>query len=179
MCTASEWSLMKILKKITTGIDAISEWAGKTVMVLILGIILVILYEVIIRDVFTGATIWSHETSLILFSFYFLIGGAYALKYGAHVNMDFIYSRLSRRGKAILDLSTFVLFLIFCIVVIWIGGQDAWQSIAIMERSGSSWRVPKYWFKVPIPLGAFLLFLQGLSKLIRDFHMARTGEEIK
>lgn len=170
---------MQTLKKITKGIDAISEWTGKTVMVLILGITLVILYEVVVRDVFAGANIWSHETSLILFSFYFLIGGAYALKYEAHVNMDFIYSRLSRRGKAILDLSTFVLFLVFCIVVIWIGGQEAWQSIAIMERSGSSWRVPKYWFKIPIPIGASLLFLQGLSKLIRDFHLARTGEDIE
>jgi TRAP-type mannitol/chloroaromatic compound transport system permease small subunit len=170
---------VQILKRITRSIDTISEWTGQIAMFLILGITFVVLYEVVSRDAFAHGTIWSNETSLILFSFYFLLGGAYALRYGAHVNMDAIYSRLSPRKKAILDLSTFVLFLVFCLVVVWIGGQDAWQSIEIMERSGSVWRVPKYWFKVPIPIGAFLLLLQGLAKLIRDIHIARTGKELE
>ena len=51
-------------------------------------------------------------------------------------------------------------------------------SISRMETSNSYWGPPLYPFKAMIPIGAFMLAMQGLTKFIRDFVRATTGREI-
>ncbi len=48
------------------------------------------------------------------------------------------------------------------------GGSLAWESLSIWEHSNSAWGPPLYPVKLMIPVGAFLLLLQGVAKLIRD-----------
>ena len=45
--------------------------------------------------------------------------------------------------------------------------------------SFTDWAPPYYPVKFMMPLGGFLLFLQGIVWLIRDIHMAATGREMK
>ncbi|MBW1709799.1 MAG: ABC transporter substrate-binding protein, partial [Deltaproteobacteria bacterium] len=49
------------------------------------------------------------------------------------------------------------------------GGSLAWDSLSRFEHSQSAWNPPLYPVKLMIPLGALLLMLQGLAKLILDF----------
>ena len=44
------------------------------------------------------------EVQWYLFSLVFLLGAAYVLKQGEHVRVDILYARLSRKGKAWIDL---------------------------------------------------------------------------
>jgi TRAP-type mannitol/chloroaromatic compound transport system permease small subunit len=47
------------------------------------------------------------------------------------------------------------------------------------ELSFTDWQPPYYPVKFMMPLGGFLLLLQGIVWLIRDIHMAATGREMK
>jgi TRAP-type mannitol/chloroaromatic compound transport system permease small subunit len=93
-------------------------------------------------------------------------------------NAPTVFSRLSTRARAIVDICTFVLFLLFCGMMLVYGGSLAWESLSIWERSNSAWGVPLYPAKMMIPIGAFLLLLQGFAKLIRDILTLLTDTQL-
>lgn len=104
-----------------------------------------------------------------------MLGGAYTLLHGSHVKMDVLYVRLSTRGRAILDIVTFAVFLFFVVILIWKSGHMAVKSFEIMEKTESAWG-PIIWpARITITVGAFLLLLQGMAKFIRDIITATGG----
>jgi len=169
---------MKILSRILHAVDQTSEWTGKVVSFLILPVILFVCFDVIMRYVFNMPTKWADELAYLLYGTLWIIGGAYALKNESHVKMEIIYQRFSPRGRAILDLITAPLFFLFVVILLWKGGQFAWSSIERMQTSNSYWGPPLYPVKTMIPIGAFLILMQGLTKFIRDFFRATTGREV-
>ncbi len=154
-------------------INNISEWSGKLLFLVPWAITAVIVFEITLRSIFGKPTIWAHETSVMIFGAYSILAGAYALRYRAHVNMDLFYGRLSPRGKAILDMATFTLFLVFCGILLWQGAEFAWRSIGLQEVSVSYWRPPIWPVKCTIAIGAFLILLQGIGKFASDLLTAR------
>jgi TRAP-type mannitol/chloroaromatic compound transport system permease small subunit len=160
-------------------VDRINEWTGQVLMWLPWMITAIIVWEIAGRYLFNKPTIWAHEMSLMAFGALSMVGGAYAQKYRAHVNMDLFYAHLSAKGKAILDLVTFPFFLIFCGIILWKGGEFAWRSIIMWEHSMSNWE-PLIWpIKLTIPIGALLLILQGLSNLISDLAKVYSRKGVK
>jgi TRAP-type mannitol/chloroaromatic compound transport system permease small subunit len=92
--------------------------------------------------------------------------------------VDVLYVRLSPRARAVLDLITWLLFYFFCGVMLWQGSQAGWKSFLRMERASTVWE-PYIWpVKLCIPLAAFLMLLQGLTKTINDLFLAVTGREL-
>jgi len=169
----------KKLGSVCHSIDVLNSWAGKIVSWLVVGMIVVLLYEVVLRYCFNSPTIWAHETSQLMFGAYIIVLGAYTHFCKAHVSMDIFYTRWSLRTRAILDVSTFIFFLFFCGVILWYGADYAANSVAYLEQSHSSWGPPIWEVKLLIPIGAFLFLLQGLAKFIRDLTIATTGKELE
>ncbi len=162
-------SLVRMINRIVEGSGRILMWFPWVVM----GIII---WEIILRYFLGLPTIWAHELSLMVFGAVSILGGAYAHKYRAHVNMDLFYSRLSRRGRLILDIVTFPFFLIFCGILLWKGWDFAWRSVLSWEYSQSNW-APLIWpIKLTIPLGALLIILQAISNLLADIAEFSSGK---
>ena len=160
-------------------IDNISEWTGKVFSFTIFLLISIVVYEVVSRRVFMEPTIWVHETSAFLFGVYFILGGAYTLLLRAHVNMDILYNRFPPRMKPIVDVLGSAFLFLFCGALLWKGTELAWRSLIVGELTSSAWQPPLYPMKIAIAVGAFLIVLQGLAKLIRDLVTAvRGGAEI-
>jgi TRAP-type mannitol/chloroaromatic compound transport system permease small subunit len=109
---------------------------------------------------------------------YVALGGAYALLHKAHVNADIIYSRLSVRGRSIVDLVTATLFFIFTIMLLVFAIPDAKQTIGGLHFSFKLFNPLNWPEMLFIAIGIILLFLQGLAKFIRDFMIAITGKEV-
>lgn len=168
---------MRVLGKVFHIIDMISEWSGKLVSFLMLPLIAFIVYDVLMRYVFNAPTDWAHELSYLMFGTIWVIGGAFALQQKAHVRMEIIYNRLPLRRRAIIDLITAPLFFVFIGILLWKGWDLAWSSVLRLEHSNSFWSPPIYPVKMMIPLGAFLLLLQGVVRFIRDAITATTGRE--
>lgn len=168
---------MGIIDKCLHVIDAISEWTGKAVSFFIFLLALIVGYEVVARYVFKSPTLWVHEISVMLFGTFIIIGGAYTALKGGHVNMDLVHKALGTRTRALLDILTFTLTLVFLSALLWKGGGAAWKSVRTLEHASTQWAPPLYPFRVMLPLGAALLLLQSIAKLIRDFRTLITGKE--
>jgi TRAP-type mannitol/chloroaromatic compound transport system permease small subunit len=166
---------MKFLLKT---IDTINEWTGKVLSFLIIPIIAILVHITLTRYVFEGSTTWSSQITLFLTGPYFILGGAYALLHGGHVNMDVVYRLFSPRVRVILDLFTSILFFIFCGVFFWMSVGYSWDSLALLENTGSPLYMPLYPVKLIIPVAPFLLFLQGLRNFILNINTAIRGKTL-
>lgn len=165
-------------------IDEISEKSGRALYWLTLGMVAVGAFNAIARymDRYTGLGLSSNmwiELQWYLFSLVFLLGAAYTLKYDDHVRVDVLYSQLSRRGKAWINLLGTTLFLLpFCGVVLWMSIPFVSNSWAILEASSDPGGLPRYPIKTVIPLALLLVMLQGVSLMIREVAVLR-GVEVE
>lgn len=134
-------------------------------------------FEVVARYVFNSPTNWVHESAFLLFGMQYMIAGAYAYRGESHVRVDLVYSHLSRRGKAICDVIGSVFFFIFIGVMLWTGWTFASQAMQAHEVSFTEWGI-QYWpVKLMIPIGAVLMLLVGIARLIKDVHTVITASE--
>lgn len=158
-------------------IDYLNDKVGSAVCLMILAMMLILVWEVIMRYGFNAPTFWAHESSQYFFGAHFIIGGAYALRWGSHVNVEVLYGRLTPRAGAILDLFTWSLFYLFCGFLLWRGGEAAWLSVSRWEHSYSVWAPPFWPLRLTIPLAAILILLQGVTKTVKDIYTAITGRK--
>jgi TRAP-type mannitol/chloroaromatic compound transport system permease small subunit len=154
--------------RVTDVIDGLSTRIGEYVAYWAVIAVFVYYYEVLARYVFNSPTNWVHESMFLMFGMQYMLSGAYAYREDQHVRVDVIYTRFSPRGKAIADIVTSVFFFIFILTMVWTGWRFAADAINNSETSFTEWGV-QYWpVKLMIPIGAGLLALQGVSKLIKD-----------
>lgn len=170
---------MGMVDKLLHIIDSISEWTGKTVSFGIFLLALIVGYEVAARYLFKSPTLWVHEVSVMFFGTFIIIGGAYTALTGMHVNMDLVHNALSPRIRALVDVLTFFIALPFLGVLLWVGGKSAWKSVMVLEHASTQWGPPIYPFRIMLPLGALLLLLQLVAKLIRDLRILFSRKETK
>ncbi|MBW1887035.1 MAG: TRAP transporter small permease subunit [Deltaproteobacteria bacterium] len=159
---------MKILRAVVDGIDWINEWIGRIFKFLLIPLLVVSMYEVIARYLFNSPTVWAAQILSLIFVALVVIGGGHVLRQDGHVRMDVFYGRLSPRGRAISDLCTFIVFLIFTTLLAWQTIDMAMESVKIREASWSAFKGPIYPKKIALALGVCLLWLQGIVKLTKD-----------
>jgi TRAP-type mannitol/chloroaromatic compound transport system permease small subunit len=108
------------------------------------------------------------ELQWYLFASFFLIGAGYTLLRNEHVRIDIIYSRLSPRTRAWIDLLGGAFFLLPIALLIMVLGWPVFtESLALHETSPSANGLLRWPVKLMIPLGFFLLALQGISETIK------------
>lgn len=169
---------MNFLTGFILTVEKMNDRMGKVVAFLVYPTMLVLVYEVIMRYAFGRPTIWAHETSCMLYGAHFILGGAYALRHNAFVNVEVFYVRFPKRTKAILDLFTWTMFYAFVGVMLWKSAPWAWESLQVNEFSDSTWG-PLLWpIKWTIPFAAVFMLLQGMTKTIKDLHLVFTGREL-
>ena len=161
---------MSFLLQISRLIDAVSELIGKLAMWLILAATLISTGNALIRKIFgTSSNAWL-EIQWYLFAAVFMLGGGYAFLRNAHVRIDFISSKFTDRTRNWIDIGGILIFLFpLCYMMVTLGWPlfvNAYVSGEMSSNSGGLIRWPVY---ALIPLGFALLFLQGVSELIKRF----------
>jgi TRAP-type mannitol/chloroaromatic compound transport system permease small subunit/heme exporter protein D len=162
---------MHMHTRFTDAIDKLNTRVGEFVAYWGVIAVFAYYYEVIARYVFNSPTNWVHESMFLMFGMSYMFSGAYGYHADQHVRVDVFYTKWSPRGKAIADIITSVFFFIFICTMTYTGWIFAWSAYnpgSFGERSFTEWAV-QYWpVKMTIPIGAGLLLLQGISKLIKD-----------
>ena len=131
-----------------------------------------ILYEVIMRYAFNRPTIWVHDISQFLFGATYMLGAGYTLLRRGHVNMDMLYVRFTRKGKALADVVAGLLVFLFLGVLTWQSGMMAWESVLFKERLIQSvYEPPLYPIKIIFFIGCVLFLLQVAAQWVRDVIM--------
>lgn len=158
------------------GVDAITRFVGRCAMYLIFAIIGVLFYSIFSKS-FANPAIWTLEMAQFLMVAYFLLGGAYALQQGEHVRMDLFYSRWSPHTRAIVDLCTVGLLLVYLGFLLYGGLSSTLYALEYNETSYSAWSPRMAPIKVIMCLGVLLMLLQVLATFFKDLATAR-GETL-
>ncbi len=159
---------LTVHSRVTDLVDRVNGMAGNFVAYWSAIAVFVYYYEVLARYVFNSPTNWAHESMFLMFGMQYLIAGGYCLREDAHVRVDVLYMHFSTRMKAFVDVLTSVFFFIFVLTLLFTGWTFFMDAFEIREVSFTEWAI-QYWpVKFALPLGAALLFLQGLARLSKD-----------
>ena len=159
-------------------IDKFTELASYLFVLVIIPLVLANVVEVFMRYVLRAPTVWALDVTTMSYASLFMLGAALALLKGAHVRTDMLWEKFSDRTKGMIDsLAALVLFLPTMAVLFFISIDDFFHAVSIDERSSSGAWTPIIWpLRGVIPLAAFMLFLQGISELLKSLWAWRTGE---
>jgi TRAP-type mannitol/chloroaromatic compound transport system permease small subunit len=150
-------------------IDSISEWSGRIVMFLMVPMILVTIYDVVLRYLFRSPTAWAYEISWMTYAAFFILGGAYTLLENGHINVDIVYNKFPEKVRLYLRaLFLLILLLPFVFFILRYSIPWALHSTMVLERAEHTlWRPYSFPVKWTLPIGFFLLALQGISEFLR------------
>ncbi len=156
------------LLKISGLVDTLNEWVGKLIMWLILAAVLISTGNAVMRKAFDIGSNAYLEIQWYLFAAVFMLGSGYVFLKNAHVRIDFISTKLSKRSNTIIDILGIVLFTIPLSIILinlsWPVFERAWTSGEMSQNAGGLIRWP---VMLLIPLGFSLLALQAASELIK------------
>jgi len=134
-------------------------------------------YNVIMRYAVAEPIAGEFDVSMYLYSFHFLLGGAWVLLHRSNVRVDVIIGRWSPRARAIHELVFYIIFFFAFVAVMCIWGtKAAYTTCSIGERSHQTpWEPYLCPLKVMMVVAFASLFLQGIVKFIRHIGYARAG----
>lgn len=159
---------MNALLSFSRLIDAINIKIGHAVSWLILIAVIICSGNALVRYIFhVGSNAWL-EIQWYLFGAVFLLAASYTLRRNEHVRIDVVVGRFSKRTQVWIDMLGFVLFLLpITILILYDAIPFAWQSIQSQEMSSNAGGLIVWPAKLLVPVGFFLLGLQGISELIK------------
>jgi len=181
-------------RPITAIIDIINYRAGQIIALLMVPLILVVVLEVISRNSFAilqdagfenlartlglGPTLWVYDTSRMISGVLFMAAAGYGLMRGVHIRADFLYRNWSAKTQATVDASLYLLFFMPSMIFFTIIASEFWW---LAFSRGETMQVDSAWgpilwpARLAMPVGAFLLMLQGIPEIFRAFH--KMGKE--
>ena len=157
------------MQKLLLFVDRMSTWVGQAFSWLIVGLTLLISWEVFSRYALGHPHAWAFDAMIMLYGTLFMMAGAYTLAKNGHVRGDVLYGFFPPRLQAGLDLTLYLLFFIPGVVAfLWAGYYYAGESWAIREGSNITADGPPYYpFKTVIPVAGAFLLVQGIVEIIR------------
>jgi len=163
-----------MLGKIAKAIDTLSEKQGDISSLLGIPLLLVVIYEVIMRYVFDAPTTWGFELTTFIYGIHYMLGLSYSDVLGGHVKVDVFTMQLPARGQALMGLLTGLIFFLPVMVplTIW-AWKFAWISIVGRELNSTSWAPPIYPIKALMALAFTFLLLQGIANILQNIQVLR------
>lgn len=166
-------------KPLAALIDGLTDKIGSAIRWLALVMVLVGAGTAILRYSARGLKLSLNltpatEVQWYLFSLIFLLGAAYGLNHDVHVRVDVLYERLSKKGRALIDLVGTIVFLIpFSLVMLYVSWPAVSNSFSIREMSPDPGGLPRWPIKIVILVSFVLLTLQGLSQIVKQIDILR------
>lgn len=155
---------------IISKIDGLNDLVGKTVSWLSLILVLLIVVDVFLRYALKFSVPATFELEWHIFAAIFLLGSGWTLRNDQHVRVDLFYQRFSEKGKSWVNLiGSLALLLPFCIVGFTESLDFVVNSWKVSETSPDPGGLPaRYLIKSCIPVGFFLIGLQGISMALKS-----------
>ena len=167
-------SLLKALLPVSRAIDALNAWLGRRLSWLILLAVIVSAGNAIVRKTFdTSSNSWL-ELQWVLFSIVFLLCSPWTLMANEHIRIDIVNNLLPKPLRDWIDVVGHAFFLLpLTIIMVGTGIPFFVRSLRLNEQSGNAGGLPQWPAKSLIMIGFGLLFIQGLSELIKRLSVMR------
>jgi len=149
-------------------VDKTNEWIGKIVSFLMIPLVLITVFEVVMRYIVKQPTIWAWDLNIQVFAAIVMLGGGYTLLKKGHVVVDVFVMAMNPRKRALIDLVTSFFFFVGVLVLLLGGWEMAWMSLKVGETMPTVWAPPYYIMKLMVPVGAFFVLVQGVSEFMKN-----------
>ncbi|HYT47700.1 MAG TPA: TRAP transporter small permease subunit [Burkholderiales bacterium] len=166
------------MQKLLLFVDKVSTWVGHAFSWFIVGLTLLISWEVFSRYALDTPHAWAFDAMIQMYGTLFMMSGAYTLAKNGHVRGDVVYGFFTPRAQASLDLTLYIVFFIPGVVaLVWAGYTYAAESWAIRESSNITSEGPPYYpFKTIIPVAGAFVLVQGIVEIIRCAICLKQGD---
>jgi TRAP-type mannitol/chloroaromatic compound transport system permease small subunit len=160
---------MDILKKIMAGITGLNRFIFREAAWLIYPLILVIMFEVVMRYVAGHPTNWVYDMTWIIFGAFSFLGGAYTLAMIGHVKADIVLTLLPKRVAAVITtLCYLILFFPLMYFMVSACSRYFMNSYNMGEISPyTSWNPILWPSKLILLISMTMLLLQGAVEFIK------------
>ena len=185
-------------RPITAVIDTVNYRAGQIIALMMVPLIAVVVYEVFMRNSFAilqdagfedfaralglGPTLWVYDTSRMIAGMLFMAAAGYGLMRGVHIRADFLYRNWTEKTQATVDATLYLLFFMPSMALFTVvASQFWWLAFTTGETMAldSAWQPILWPARIAMPIGGFLLFLQGIPETFRAFHkMGKARERV-
>jgi TRAP-type mannitol/chloroaromatic compound transport system permease small subunit len=150
------------MRAMVRAIDGLSRLFGAVAALLVIALVVLMLYDVLLRYAFNAPTTWGNDMNTWLMGASFILSIAYAMSTDSHVRVDLLYDESSRPRIRYFDLIglTFVILPTVAWITwgLWDHFQEAYRT---GERSGSGGFNPIVWPFIGLQLlvvGLLVLF---------------------
>lgn len=159
---------MEGLLAISRTIDRATAFIGRAVMWLILIATIVSAGNATSRKLFDLSSNAWLELQWYLFGACYLFAAAYTLQRNEHIRIDIVSNHLPKALRHAIELFGHVFMLLpFCALMVWETWPNMMESYNIGEGSSNYGGLIVWPAKACIVIGFALLFLQGISELIK------------
>jgi TRAP-type mannitol/chloroaromatic compound transport system permease small subunit len=159
---------LNALLAFSRAVDRLNEAIGKAITWLVLIVVVISAGNAVVRYGFDWSSNGLLEIQWYLFSAIFLLCAGYVLKKNEHIRIDVIFGRFSPRTQNWIDVFGFLVFMLpMVMMTLWLSWpvfMNAWNSGEMSANPGGLVRWP---VRLLLPVGFFLLLLQGLSELVK------------
>lgn len=149
-------------------IDWINETVGRIVSLLAGVFAAIVVYDVFMRYVLNAPTPWAFDVSKMLYGFYFVMLGGYALRHQAHVRVDLLTATMRPPVRRWVEILGYIIFFLpFSVAFTLYSWQFGLRALAQGERTYGAVQLPVYPLKLALGVAATLLLIQGISELLK------------
>lgn len=153
------------------------DWSGKIAAVALVLLVLLVVYDALMRYLFQSGSIALQELEWHLFDVLILLSIAYTSTHDAHVRVDIFYEYFSAKTKAIVNFVGSLLFVLpFSLLIIYLGIDFVALSFSQMESSADPGGLPyRFIIKSFIPIAFILMVIQTLRIIVSSYRTLREG----
>jgi len=155
--------LLPLIDKLSESTAKVARWAG-------VAVIAVMNFEVFARYVFGRPTMWASAMAPMLGAAMITLGWGYVHQQRANVRVDFLYIKVSERGRAIIDVVGDVVVLLPLLATLVYSSLTAtifaWSIGETMIQT--NWYPPAGPIRTVVFAGIVLLAIQGFSNFCRS-----------
>jgi TRAP-type mannitol/chloroaromatic compound transport system permease small subunit len=161
-------NFLRALLPVSERIDAFNRRLGRWVAWLIFAAVVVSSVNAVVRKAFdTSSNAWL-ELQWVLFSVVFLLCSPWTLLSNEHIRIDIVNNQLPKRVRNWIDLIGHAFFLLpLTIIMVWTGIPFFLKSWHVDEQSFSAGGLPQWPTKALVMIGFALLFIQGISEIVK------------
>lgn len=141
----------------------IERYVGYALAIGFAGLILVVLAQVVARNVLQVPMIWTLDLAQLLFAWCIFIGAALAFRHGAHYIVN-----LWSDGSTPDFCSTWISMVFSAVVIYVLIFNGMKMSLIGLNRESPSLGLSEFWFFVPIPIGSVFMLLFLAEHVLRD-----------
>ena len=134
---------------------------------------LIIVYEVVMRYFFNSPTRWSTDTAGYTIVFITCAAAAWILRQDAHVRIDVFLGRLSAKAQAVAEFVISIVCLLSCGLFAWHSWLITWGMYQRGDELMRGMLIPKHIVYWPIVACGFLLSIQFLRRAWQYWRVTR------